>query len=213
MEPRSTPDFILEAFADPASVRDVVRGILHTIFFNRFFPSVLPETREVLDLTLPHVPDVELETMIDQRTAALIRQLDADRNQPHHHHHHQNQNQNNHQNNNGGSGRGQIAVQFYERRRRKTSGWYPLRGGEEEICWESWTIKVTVAEPRTESERAKVRKAMESTLLATVLKIVTYVNTHKDHIPPITTTESNPFPYQIHINQKEASWATRMGIY
>jgi len=151
MEPRSTPDFILEAFADPASVRDVVRGILHTIFFNRFFPSVLPETREVLDLTLPHVPDVELETMIDQRTAALIRQLDADRNQPHHHHHHQNQNQNNHQNNNGGSGRGQIAVQFYERRRRKTSGWYPLRGGEEEICWESWTIKVTVAEPRTES--------------------------------------------------------------
>jgi hypothetical protein len=63
------------------------------------------------------------------------------------------------------------------------------------------------------TERAKVRKAMESTLLATVMKIVTYVNTHKDHIPPITTTESNPFPYQIHINQKEAGWATRMGIY
>ena len=147
MEPRSTPDFILEAFADPASVRDVVRGILHTIFFNRFFPSVLPQTREVLDLTLPHVPDVELETMIDQRTAALIRQLDADRDKPHQQHqqHHHNQNSN------GGSGRGQIAVQFYERRRRKTSGWYPLRGGEEEVCWESWTVKVTVAEPRTES--------------------------------------------------------------
>lgn len=62
-------------------------------------------------------------------------------------------------------------------------------------------------------ERAKVRKAMESTLLGTVMKIVTYVNTHKDHIPPITTTESNPFPYQIHINQKEAGWAARMGIY
>jgi autophagy-related protein 101 len=168
-----------------------------------------------------------------------VRQLDADRNQPHHHHHHQSQQQ--HSNN--GSGRGQIVVQFYERRRRKTSGWYPLRGGEEEVCWESWTVKVTVAEPRTESgefsvlfcvdpwdafvvlwkiegqvansatERAKVRKAMESTLLATVMKIVTYVNTHKDHIPPITTTESNPFPYQIHVNQKEASWATRMGIY
>ena len=93
-------------------------------------------------------------------------------------------------------------------------------------------MKVTVAEPRTESgescrreicwdgganeettERAKVRKAMESTLLATVMKIITYVNTHKDHIPPITTTESNPFPYQIHINQKEVGWATRMGIF
>ncbi|OIW33355.1 DUF1649-domain-containing protein [Coniochaeta ligniaria NRRL 30616] len=206
MDQRSTPEFILEAFADPTSVRDVVRGILHTIFFNRFFPSILPQTRDVLDLTLPHVADVELETMIDQRTAALMRQLDADRNQPHHHH--------GQQHSNNGSGRGQIVVQFYERRRRKTSGWYPLgRGGEEEVCWESWTVKVTVAEPRTESERAKVRKAMESTLLATVMKIVTYVNTHKDHIPPITTTESNPFPYQIHINQKEAGWATRMGIY
>lgn len=145
MEPRSTPDFILEAFADPTSVRDVVRGILHTIFFNRFFPSILPQTRDVLDLTLPHVADVELETMIDQRATALVRQLDADRNQPHHQHHH-----GQHSNNNG-SGRGQIVVQFYERRRRKTSGWYPLRGGEEEVCWESWTVKVTVAEPRTES--------------------------------------------------------------
>jgi hypothetical protein len=163
MEPRSTPDFILEAFADPASVRDVVRGILHTIFFNRFFPSILPQTRDVLDLTLPHVADVELETMIDQRTAALMRQLDADRNQPHHHpplhhgtqqHHHQQQQQQQ-QHSNNGSGRGQIVVQFYERRRRKTSGWYPLRGGEEEVCWESWTVKVTVAEPRTESGESK----------------------------------------------------------
>jgi len=146
MEQRSAPEFILEAFADPNSVRDVVRGILHTIFFNRFFPSILPHTRDVLDLTLPHVADAELETMIDQRTAALIRQLDADRNQPHHHHPQQQQ----HSSNNG-SGRGQIVVQFYERRRRKASAWYPLRGGEEEVCWESWTVKVTVAEPRTES--------------------------------------------------------------
>jgi autophagy-related protein 101 len=54
---------------------------------------------------------------------------------------------------------------------------------------------------------------MESTLQNTVMKIITLVNTHKDHIPPITTTESNPFPYQINIHQKEAGWATRMGIY
>ena len=62
-------------------------------------------------------------------------------------------------------------------------------------------------------ERAKVRKAMESTLHNTVMKVVTLVNAHKDHIPPITTTESNPFPYQINVNQKDTGWATRMGIY
>lgn len=116
-----------------------VLGILHTIFFHRFFPSILPQTREVLDLTLPHVADVELETLIDQRTTALIRQLDAERHQPHHPG----------PSTGNGSGRGQIEVQFFERRRRKPA-WYAVRG-DEEICWESWTVKVTVAEPRTES--------------------------------------------------------------
>jgi hypothetical protein len=116
-------------------------------------------------------------------------------------------------------------------RRRKM--WYK---GDEEVCWESWTIRVTVAEPRTENgepsynlhtcahptylwqrkeegfltqnskrtERAKVRKAMETTLLTTVMKIITSVNSFKDHIPPITTTETNPFPYNITVNQKDA---------
>ena len=204
--------------SDEASI-----GILHAIFFHRFFPSVLPQTREVLDLTLPHVEEAELETMIDQRTAALVRQLDAERGQPH--------SGGPGGSGNGGGGRGQITVLFFEKRRRKN--WFAMRG-EEEVCWESWTVKVTVAEPRTEAgsccprspspppfagpvaqrraERAKVRKAMESTLLTAVMKIVTSVNSHKDHIPPITTTDANPFPYQIIVNHKEAGWATRMGI-
>lgn len=75
-------------------------------------------------------------------------------------------------------------------------------------------LSILLTIPPTRTERAKVRKAMESTLLATVMKIVTYVNTHKDHIPPIRTSESNPFPYQINVNQKEAAgWGARMGIY
>ncbi|KAK3375392.1 autophagy-related protein [Podospora didyma] len=211
----------------------VVR-ILHTIFFLRFFPSVLPQTRDVLGLELAYVPEAEIETLIDQRVVALVRQLEAERNQPHfqspstgggaggaitatqqqqqqqqQQQHHQQQ-QNHHQQQHNGSGRGQITVQFFEKKRRKA--WSFMRG-DDEVCWESWTVKVTVAEPRTE-ERAKVRRAMESTLHSTIMNAVTLANAHKDHIPPITTTESNPFPYQITINsQKEAGWATRMGIY
>ncbi len=129
-------------------------GILHTIFFTRFFPSLAPRTREVLDLTLPYVDDDELETMIDQRAAALERQLDAQRNSNTHSHNH------NHNHNHssgstsgsagttgGGGGRGQVTVQFFEKKRRKA--W--LSRGDEEVCWECWTVKVTVAEPRTES--------------------------------------------------------------
>lgn len=62
-------------------------------------------------------------------------------------------------------------------------------------------------------ERAKVRKAMEAMLLKAAMKIVTTVNREKDHIPPITTTESNPFPYQIVINPKADGWGTRIGLF
>jgi autophagy-related protein 101 len=151
MEQRRPPEYILEVFADPTSVKDVVRGaahswcftfhlklqltaysgILHTIFFHRFFPSIRPKTRDVLDLTLPVVEEVELETLIDQRTAALVRQLDTSSDMGVR-----------------STGvRGQIAVQFFEKRRRKA--WFTK--GEEEVCWEQWTLDVTLATPRTES--------------------------------------------------------------
>ncbi|KKY33367.1 hypothetical protein UCDDA912_g06743 [Diaporthe ampelina] len=222
-EPKIPQEFILDAFADPTSVRDVVRGILHTIFFHRYFPTITPQTHEVLDLTLPYVAEPELETLIAQRTATLLRELDADRTQ-------QRSSSPSLQqqaravvggflgspssvpwggggggggggaNGANGGGRGQVSVQFMEKTRRRKM-WYK---GDEEVCWESWTIRVTVAEPRTENERAKVRKAMETTLLTTVMKIITSVNSFKDHIPPITTTETNPFPYNITVNQKDA---------
>lgn len=85
----------------------------------------------MLDLTLPVVEDVELETLIDQRTAALVRQLDTSSDLG-----------------SRGSGvRGQIAVQFFEKKRRKA--WFTK--GEEEVCWEQWTLDVTLATPRTDS--------------------------------------------------------------
>ncbi|KAK6584579.1 hypothetical protein PZA11_002803 [Diplocarpon coronariae] len=216
MEQRRAPEYIIEVFADPASVKEVVRGpsfgipsfacfILRgtggqsqdglklTIATCRFFPSLRPTTRDILDLTLPFVEDVELETLIDQRTATLIRQLDTSSDMG---------------SRNTGV-RGLVAVQFFEKKRRKA--WFTK--GEEEVCWEQWTLDVTLATPRTESERAKVRKAMEAMLLKAAMKIVTTVNREKDHIPPITTSESNPFPYQIVINPRDNGWGARMGIF
>ncbi|KAL3426941.1 duf1649 domain protein [Phlyctema vagabunda] len=193
MEQRRPPEFVIEVFADPTSVKDVVRGILHTIFFHRFFPSIRPKTLDVLDLTLPMVEDVELETLIDQRTATLIRQLDTSSDVS--------------MRNNGV--RGSMGVQFFEKKRRKM--WFTK--AEEEVCWEGWLLDVTLATPKTESERAKVRTAMEAMLLKAVMKIVTTASREKDHIPPITTSESNPFPYQILINHKNDNWGPRKGAY
>lgn len=46
-----------------------------------------------------------------------------------------------------------MAVEFYEKRRRRPGIWFGgLSGkGEEEVCWEVWNLDVTIATPRTES--------------------------------------------------------------
>lgn len=43
---------------------------------------------------------------------------------------------------------------------------------------------------------------METTLHRTAMKIMAIVNRDKDHVPPIMTSESNPFPYQIILNPR-----------
>ena len=191
-------------------------GILHTIFFHRYFPSLRPSTIEVLDLTLPFVTDPELQTLIDTRVYQLVRQLSSTTSP-------------------NSSVRGQIGVQFFEKRRRKAGGLGWFTGGtktEEEICWEVWRLEVTLATPRTEigkpscdikcawdadvashAERTKVTKAMEITLQKTALKIVAIVNQNKDYIPPITTSEANPFPYQINLNPRIEGWTKTMGTH
>ena len=58
----------------------------------------------------------------------------------------------------------------------------------------------------------KVRRAMSKSLQKAAFKIVNIVNQYKDHIPPITTTDQNPFPYQVHVNPKPAP-APRMGFF
>jgi len=196
MEQRAPAEYILEVFADQTFVRDIVKGVLHTIFFHRYFPSIRPSLRDLphLDITLPYIADPpEFETLIDARTTALIHQLTSS-NTP-----------------NGGV-RGQIAVQFFDRKRRK-SGWLTGigRGNEEEVLWEEWLVEVTIARPKTEGEREKVRRAMESSLQKTAVKIVGIVNRDKDHIPPITTSDANPFPYKIVLNPKQEGYGHRFG--
>jgi len=53
------------------------------------------------------------------------------------------------------------------------------------------------------SDRIKVRRAMELSLQKAAMKIVAIVNRDKDHIPPITTSDQNPFPYRIAVNPKQ----------
>jgi hypothetical protein len=49
-------------------------------------------------------------------------------------------------------------------------------------------------------DTVKARQATEKSLQKTVIEIVEIVNRNKEHIPPITSHDSNCFPYQILVN-------------
>lgn len=112
---------------------------MNLIFFHRYFPSIRPTTFDVLDFTLPAINDVDLETLIDSRISSLVRQHSSSTTNAH--------------DGGGGGVRGRIAVEFYEKKRRRSGMWFGgLAGkGEEEVCWEVWNLDVTIATPRTES--------------------------------------------------------------
>lgn len=117
-------------------VANHISGILHTIFFHRYFPSMRPSSLDVLDLTLPVVADPELETLIETRVGQLVRQLSSTSSPT-------------------GGSRGELGVRFFEKRRRKAGGlggWLTGTGkSEEEVCWEVWKLKITLTTPTTDT--------------------------------------------------------------
>ncbi|KAL9062481.1 MAG: hypothetical protein Q9157_008885 [Trypethelium eluteriae] len=207
MEPRRPPEYILEVLSDPFSLKDIIKALLHTIFFHRYFTPIRPLTRDLLDITLPTIDDVDLETLIDQRATALVRQMDS---------------QAGYSygigagaggggyNGDGGT-RGQLAVKFFEKKRRKT--YFSFGKGEDDVCWEQWILNISLTRAKDEMAANKARQAMEMNLERNAQKIINIVNRDKDHIPPITTTDTNPFPYDIVVNPRSDGWGQRIGIF
>jgi Autophagy-related protein 101 len=57
-------------------------------------------------------------------------------------------------------------------------------------------------------DRSKARAVMEGQLTAALRKIV-FLTQRTDHIPPITTNEANPFPYQVRTQTPGSSFYGR----
>lgn len=99
----------------------------------------------------------------------------------------------------------QIAIAFYEKKTRKA--WFSK--SEEEVCWEQWTITVSSITPRNENERALLSRSAEQQLQNILFKIIDFVGENKTHIPSITSSEGNPFPYSIALpSEAEESWGS-----
>lgn len=92
-----------------------------------------------------------------------------------------------------------IIIKFLDRVKKKST-WF---GKDDDYkTWEVWVINV-----KTESQDLKTSvQSFEDNLLT----IINIADSHKDHIPPITSLELSPFPYTIEVqpdvSTENASW-------
>lgn len=187
----------IDLFLAPASAQAALQGILHTILFQRLFISAKPVSRNVLSTTLPALDDPDIESLLSERSISLLRTLDSSSaprpgsspspfSPP----------------DNSNGGRGVISISFFERKRRKTYSFFGKGGSNDDlVCWERWEVDVTMARPRDEKETEKANGAVERSLDKAARKIVLLSMQWRDHIPPITTTEGNPFPYEVTVGR------------
>lgn len=131
---------------------------------------------------------------------------------------------------------GQIKIQLYELRVKKSkkTGWFGQVKSEDEEkrLWESWVINVKCypvdeggpGNVETGGKLTDDRSSTKSEPMAMSIasfkenlnNIIDIADTHKDHIPPITSLDSLPFPYTIIVSDtqvhstatEEESWGT-----
>ncbi|KAI8376849.1 hypothetical protein BD560DRAFT_367575 [Blakeslea trispora] len=180
-------EFSLEmTFLPRNQVKDVLRGLLHSIFFHRLLANVIPRELRVLNTTVSITDSADVEKLIEEKTVEFL-----------------------HNTNSSQIKQGKVAVLFYEKRLKKN--WFQFSKSEEFVCWEQWTITLNLTQPPvTEQEKFKSNKSVENQFMQNLLRILQIVNEFKEHTPSITTTEGNPFPYQVAVQSQAESWNTMM---
>ncbi|EPB87121.1 hypothetical protein HMPREF1544_06047 [Mucor circinelloides 1006PhL] len=182
----SQQEFSLEMTSLPRDqVKDVLRGLLHSIFFHRLLINVLPRELRVLNTTVSITDSADVENLIEEKIAEFLHNSNSPTQVK----------------------QGKVAVLFYEKRLKKN--WFQFSKSEEFVCWEQWDITLNLIQPpKSEQEKLKSMRSVENQFTQNLMKILKIVNDYKEHIPSITTTEGNPFPYQIAIQSQSESWNT-----
>ena len=206
-------------------------GIVWTIFFHRIFGPMTPTTNDFFSITYPMAADQPfLDSLIDEKIDLLIKsRLDKG-----------NANTKHREDQEKGTTYGQIVIQFLGkmvRKSKKKSGWFgQIKSSEADDLqpWEIWTINVkclplpkvgsiiTTAGTGKESQltedhvdEAHTNNVQVSTrsFEECVFKTINIADSHKDHIPPITSLDNMPFPYTIDIEhttppaeEQDESW-------
>lgn len=171
-------------------------GILWCIFFNRLFGPISPSTQEFKDIPYPIATDVpELEQLIDQKIDILTKKFFSltHMTEP-------------------TSGKLQVVFYYQTPKTKRKSSWFSHKDTQapENIAWERWLINVECllsSQPDHKPSPGSPTDLSRHSFEQNMLQIMDYVGNQKDHIPPITTLDVSPFPYEIVVGSSEHSQA------
>ncbi|KAF6069388.1 hypothetical protein FOB64_003041 [Candida albicans] len=116
-------EFIINVIAERSVLRESLKGIIWTIFFNRLFGPITPVTNEFMNVSYPmanNLPD--LDSLIDEKVNRILNQITEVSNQA------------------------KINVQFLSKSsNKKKTGWFgnsTYNAQDDLVVWESWLINV-----------------------------------------------------------------------
>lgn len=174
--------------AEAHQVREVLRCLLNTILFNRALGYVRPVDvdSDLLDLTYVTVGEPELQAALEQRISELCSAVE--RCPP--------------------AEVAQVQLSFYERRQRQA--WFGAK--DERLHWEQWVISLVVASPAVSLSRSALASGFERScqgedqseqlregMEAALTHITRCVSERRDHIPPVVSSATLTFPYDVTI--------------
>lgn len=172
---------------EPHHVREVLRCLLHTIIFNRALGHVQPVEidSELFDVTYVQCGDPEVDNRLEAKITEFCHFTEK----------------------RSAGEIAQLCLSFYERKRRNVN-WFGRQ--EERLCWEQWCINISVTQAdiasyesssmayaQARSQRmSKAQRALEELMTL----VVRFVNDKKDHIPPVVSSSTITFPFEISIS-------------
>ncbi|KAJ2879873.1 hypothetical protein FB639_002973 [Coemansia asiatica] len=168
---------------DHKYVSPVVKAVLHTILFHRYFGNITPRDNHILSaVTYASVDDIDIINSVDDKVHELMQTLSSTSNS-----------------------KSQISLYFTETKSRKA--WFSKT--EEEVCWEEWTIYIkSKAGAQTERERTERHNSAVDQCKKTIFSVIQEIDKNKDHIPLIATSQANPFPYHITVVPASGLWSS-----
>ncbi|CAH7687816.1 hypothetical protein BY996DRAFT_4589330, partial [Phakopsora pachyrhizi] len=127
----------------------------------------------------PQVVEPETERLIEQRTESLLIALEHDPSQI-------------------------LSLKFLEKRsNRDNKSWY--QAAEQDVVWERWEISFSIQPwnayiPNTRlpnNEFNKPNQSIQSQLHQFLERLILFVVSQREHIPPITSSDVMPFPVDV----------------